>query len=51
MKPWKLYYNGCCLKEYHSKRAAIKRGKVVKAHTPTDAKIYVSSAFECIDIN
>lgn len=51
MRPWKVMMNGCCCKDYKSKHAAIKRGNVLRAHTPKDVKIWVVSAFEVIDIN
>lgn len=50
MKPWKVMMWGCCVKDYKRKSAAIKYAKMKKAHSPSDAVIYVVSPIECIEI-
>ena len=50
MKPWLVTFNGCGIKDYKRKSAAIKYGKMKKAHSPSDAVINVVSAMECIEI-
>lgn len=49
-RPWKVMVDGCCVKNYKSKSAAIKRANVLKDATPSDCKICVSSGFEVIEI-
>ena len=50
MKPWLVTFNGCGIKDYKRKSAAIKYAKMKKAHSPSDAVIYVVSPMECIEI-
>jgi len=50
MRPWKVMMWGCCVKDYKSKSAAIRRARILKAHSPSDSKVCVSSAFEVIEI-
>ena len=42
--------NGCCVKDYKTKNGAMKRGRLLRAHTPKNVKIWIVSAFEYIDI-
>ena len=49
-RPWKVMVDGCCVKDYKSKSAAIKRAKVLKHHSPSECEICVSSVFEVIEI-
>ena len=50
MKPWKVTMNGCCVKDYKTKRGAIKKGELLRKHTPSHVEICVVSGFEYIDI-
>ena len=50
-RPWKVMMNGCCIKDYKSKRAAIKYAKMKINHTPKDSDIWVVSPFELIEFN
>ena len=50
IRPWKVMVDGCCVKDYKSKSAAIKRAKVLKHHSPSECEICVSSGFEVIEI-
>lgn len=50
MRPWLVMFNGCGIKDYKSKSAAIKYAKMKKAHSPSDVAINVVSAMECIEI-
>ena len=49
-RPWKVMADCCCVKNYKSKSAAIKRAKILKRHSPSECEICVSSGFEVIDI-
>ena len=50
MRPWKIMMWGCCVKDYKSKSAAIRRASILKAHSPSDSEVCVSSGFEVIEI-
>lgn len=45
MKPWKVTMNGCTDKEYKTKNGALRRGKLLAKHTPSNVSICVVSAF------
>ena len=51
MKPWKVMMNGCCCNDYKRKYWAMRRAKILRAHTPKNVKIWIVSAFEAIDID
>ena len=50
MKPWRVTMNGCCVKDYKTKNGAMKRGRLLKAHTPKDVEICVVSGAEYIEL-
>lgn len=50
MKPWKVTMNGCCVKNYKTKNGAMKRGKLLKEHTPKEVEICVVSGVEYINL-
>jgi len=49
-KPWKVMLNGCCIKEYKMKHAAIKYAKMKKEHSPSDVHIWIICPIEYIEI-
>ena len=49
-KPWKVMFNGSCIKEYKMKHAAIKYAKMKKTHSPSDVHIWIVSPIEYIEI-
>lgn len=49
-RPWKVMVDGYCYNRYKRKCAAIKRANVLKCATPSSCKIWISSAFEVIEI-
>lgn len=50
IRPWIVMYNGCGIRDYKRKSAAIKYGKMRKAHSPSNITIHVVSKMECIEI-
>ena len=50
MKPWKVTMNGCSVKDYKTKNGAMKRGRLLRAHTPKDVDICVVSGAEYIEL-
>ena len=50
MKPWKIMMWGRCVKDYKSKSAAIRKARILKAHSPSDSNVYVHSALDIIEV-
>ena len=50
MKPWKVTMNGCSVKDYKTKNGAMKRGRLLKKHTPKEVEICVVSGTEYINL-
>jgi hypothetical protein len=49
-RPWKVMYDGCCIKRYKAKWAAIRYGKMKLLHLPKGSKVCISSDFDLIEI-
>ena len=50
MKPWRVTMNGFCVKDYKAKNGAMKRGRLLRAHTPKEVEICVVSGTEYIEL-